>query len=547
MTIKSGYCEQTISSSDMSPLIGMLLILATSVILARKEHKWNAIMDKIVEQCFTTTVHKYHTPQVMRRYILSCYGLAFENLKEDMSMELNSSHRGVLNFHSPLVWLNVASSKAEPEQYLNATIMFTSHEELRGNFTFTHISMAYSGIDCPYDKVILIDTIDTETVMNRTLCGIRDRYSYFSVGKEVKIIIQPSGGMPFNIKLRFQPVDKEQIIDHFAPGVLEISNSNNRMLNIKKPLLLPNDFYFSYHIRYKNTYYESVSLAWILRADAGFSVNITLGHLTDVHQIQIYEGGLLLPEALRFQYVNQTNAYKSLLDTSSLGPVLTVSVQSRLEHFGLIYYMHKKAAIQRQIIAVDKQTTMSLTDICTPMNNVIYCLITMETKTANSYINLTIDAYSYKGPDSFDCLYSEVLLYDGKFRQIEGTDAQNEVPFTPFLSNTKDKQNALVFTFCRENTELYLWPFISSSSAFSLLIVGYTFGNPYHHTHLSVSVVATKCRGMWRGGVGVLGRMEFVPHGCSIRQERPFRGIDTSITDLSIFNMNQQVSTFRCN
>ena len=134
-----------------------------------------------------------------------------------------------------------------------------------------------------------------------------------------------------------------------------------------------------------------------------------------------------------------------------------------------------------------------------------------------------------------------MLLYDGKYIQKEATKTESSNPMLTLLSRTKVNENTQVFSFCMENPELYKWSFVSSSSTFSLLIVGYTTRNSNYHTQLSVSAFATKCQGSWAGGLSGIGNMEFV-HGCSIRQDRPYRGTDVTKTLLTLMSLNVAVS-----
>ena len=521
-------------------LYGAVLLLTLCVVPAEQEHKWNIVFLNHIEQCVKIARHKSQVPQVVIREIYLCYRSAVETLTHETTLRMDIEHVNLrAAFLRPLVKLRVISSNTERKKVMEATIELKSHEMLRGNLTFTHFNMAYSGVECPYDSMALIDTNT-----HQKLCGIRDKYSYFSVRQEISLIILATVVMPFDIKLIFQPVDIGQVRGKFNPTVSGISDPRNVILEKTKSLQLPNDFYFGYIVRYKSSFYEGLTLTWKLRADAGFSVNVTMGELTYVQLLQMYEGGILLPEMLKFQYENQTQNGSAVSDISSIGPVLTVIVHSRYEHFGQIYYTQEKADLQRKSLSVGSRRSVSISDMCKAIDNVIYCLVTLETRNGNNYINLTIDSYMYKGPDSFDCMYSEILLYDGKFKQLAQTSKHKKNSLLAFYSPKTIARNVQVFTFCREEPELYKWSFISGSSTFSILLVGYTSGNTNYHTEFSASVVATKCRGIWRGSFNVsrLSELEFVPYGCSIRQERPYRGSDHTVTKLDLWNMNDEVS-----
>ena len=354
---------------NMALPVGAVLLLTFSITSAEQEHTWHTIVDKTMEQCFSIAVKSkshVHIPQLVAREILSCYALAAKYLIEERNLEMNSTAGQMLNFTLPIIKLTVTSSKAERPISMNTTIMVTSHQMLRGNFTFTHFSMAYSGIDCPYDAVVLFETFGKQFVKYRKLCGIRESYSYFAVGRKVIMMIQISGVMPLELKITIQPVSKGQIIDTFIPNVIGISKSTKEAIN--KTIPLPHKFFSAYHVRYKG-----LEMMWKLRADAGFRVKVTISQLTNVRLIQMYEGGIILPEMLRFHYENQTKNDSALSDISSAGPVLTVIVHSRFENYGLIYYTQRKATLNRQTLSVGNKQSLSITDMCHPDNNVISC------------------------------------------------------------------------------------------------------------------------------------------------------------------------------
>ena len=518
--------------------LGLLtwLILTVKLNLST-ETIWNRYLDIDIGDCLKAHPDSPGTPNTqvytgINQHISLCYSALSKRKYHSMYVAIRRntiSKTTMPGVVQPIVAFHILSSS---NLMFRGNIKVIYHPQIRINVTFDHFSMGYSGQKCPYDHVLIPSGVADSV---HRLCGKRSRFNIIVESSTLIIAVNVSGSFQFRLSFLAQPVHDKIIQKEIRFKVLDISDMNMKSVSSNEGVLMTNNSMsqFCNVISSTITYCES---NWVIRSQPGFKIEIEISRSDDFIHIEAFEGPLKFHEM-------QIPA-KEGFNITTVGPVMSLRVRSKYDTIGHIRYSQSKAILDIHSIEVFRATKrIPVTTLCTPTHGVVYCLVTLIS--TQKTVNMTVQSYNYNGPDTNNCLYSDISFYDSKFEPISGPPPPMTITKFDFfydihkMGNVRH-QNAKIMSVCREDDELYRWPYISSGTHLSILVVGYK----QHIVNLEVSATSVDCQGI--RNTGDVGPLTFLPIGCSIRQQRPSHSDEgrSKLNVVKLFNINKVVSAY---